>query len=289
MDTLILDRIKAKKSIALLAPAFTIDFPYPNIIGMLRELGFDKVCELTFGARMVNWWYTDYIKRHPDQKYFIASPCPTLVMYIKSKYPELTQYLMPYASPMVAQARIIRRHYPEYQNIFISPCIAKQTIEVPANKEVLDGSINFKELKVAFDQKKIFADDFGREYQFDSLIQEYTKVYPVSGGLANTSHLRKIFKPEEIFIDDTIPRIDPVFKEMQAGTSKYRFLDILNCNGGCIGGPAINYSFMTIEERKNKVKHYAEEASERNLGPHAGRLEYADGVKLDVNYGNPSY
>lgn len=282
MDDLISSRIKSQKTIALLAPAFIIDFPYPNIIGMLRELGFDKVVELTFGARMVNWWYTDYIKKHPDQKYFIASPCPTLVSYIKTKYPDLIRYLMPYASPMLAQARIIRRHYPNYANVFISPCFAKQNMEVPANGDVLDGAITFKDLKAAFDERGIFSDNFTRPYQFDSLVQEYTKVYPVSGGLANTSHLQKVFKPEEIFIDDTIPRIDPVLKEMQAGTSSYRFLDILNCNGGCVGGPAIFNQGLSLEERKSKVKHYVEEASERRLGAHAGRLEYADDVRIDV-------
>lgn len=284
MDQLILSRIQGKKSIALLAPAYIIDFPYPNIIGMLRELGFDKVTELTFGARMVNWWYADYIKKHQDQKYFIASPCPTVVAYIQNKYPDLVQYLMPYASPMVSQARIIRQHYPDHLNIFISPCFAKQNMEVPANKDVLDGAITFKELKAAFDEKKIYNTDYGRSYQFDSMIQEYTKIYPVSGGLAGTAHLKKIFTQAEIFIDDTIPRIDPILKEMVSGTTKYRFLDILNCNGGCIGGPAIVNQHLTIDERREKVKHYVEEASERNLGSHAGRLDYADGVKLDVKY-----
>ena len=284
MDQLILDRIKRKKSIALLAPSFVVDFPYPNIIGMLREIGFDKVVELTFGARMVNWWYTDYIKRHPEQKYFIASPCPTLVMYIKTKYPDLIKYLVPYASPMVAQARIIRSHYPDYLNVFISPCFAKQNMEVPVNKDVLDGAITFKELKSVFDEGKIYSHDFNREYQFDSLIQEYTKVYPVSGGLANTSHLQKVFKPEEIFIDDTIPHIDPVLKELQAGTSKYRFLDILNCSGGCIGGPGIVNQSMSTDERREIVKRFVEDASQRNLGPHAGKLEYAEGIAFDVKF-----
>jgi hypothetical protein len=50
-----------KPSVCMLAPSFPIDFKAPNVIGMLHKLGFDKVTELTFGARIVNYWYAEYI------------------------------------------------------------------------------------------------------------------------------------------------------------------------------------------------------------------------------------
>jgi len=284
LDQLIKNRIRDSKSIALLAPSFPIDFEYPQIIAMLKSLGFDMVTELTFGARMVNWWYVDYIKRNPEQKYFIASPCPTLVAYIKSRHPNLVQYLMPYASPMLSEARIIKQHYPEYLNFFISPCIAKKTIEAPLYPEVISGVITFKELKDIFNEERIYEQKFDQQYQFDSLIQEYTKIYPVSGGLAHTAHLLKVFKPEEILIDDTIARIEPVLTEMEEGKTSYRFLDILNCDGGCIGGPAIINQQLSRDEKKLKVKRYVDLAGKNSLGAHRGRLSYADGVDLGVNF-----
>jgi hypothetical protein len=45
------------KYIIMLAPSFVVDFSYPQIIGQLKELGFDKIVELTFGAKMVNREY----------------------------------------------------------------------------------------------------------------------------------------------------------------------------------------------------------------------------------------
>ena len=57
--------VKNNEAVALLAPTFAIDFKYPNSIGMLRHLGFKEVTELTFGARMVNWAYANYVKAHP--------------------------------------------------------------------------------------------------------------------------------------------------------------------------------------------------------------------------------
>ena len=276
--------IKDNKSIALLAPSFPIDFPYPAIIGMLRELGFDQVTEVTFGARMVNWQYAEYIKKNPDQKYFIASPCPTIVVYIQTAYPELVQYLIPVNSPMTAMAKIYKKHHPDHKIVFISPCFAKQKIEAPKYKKYIDSVITFSELKQMFDEKGIVASNFNREYFFDSLIREFTKIFPVSGGLAATSHIAKYFKPEEIFIADGIDNIKPVLGDIKNDKSKYRFLDILNCPGGCIGGPAIINKGLPTDAREKIVQDYKEKSSDHNLGEHEGKVEYAENIDITAKF-----
>lgn len=272
--------VKDNKSIALLAPSFPIDFPFPAIIGMLREFGFDQVTEVTFGARMVNWQYAQYIKDHPEQKYFIASPCPTIVSFIKITYPELVQYLVPINSPMTAMAKIYRKHHPDHKIVFVSPCFAKQKIEAPEYKKYIDSVVTFSELKQILDEKGIIASNFNREYFFDSLIREFTKVYPVSGGLANTSHISKFFKSKEIFIADGIENIKPILDDLKRGKSPYRFLDILNCPGGCIGGPAIVNKGIPTEARKKIILDYKGKSSEHNLGDHEGKVEDV----LDIDF-----
>jgi hypothetical protein len=42
------------KYVAMLAPSFAVDFEYPSIISQLNQLGFDKIVEVTFGAKIVN-------------------------------------------------------------------------------------------------------------------------------------------------------------------------------------------------------------------------------------------
>ncbi len=274
--------IKNNKSIALLAPAFPIDFAYPNIIGMLRALGFDQVTELTYGARMVNWHYVDYIKNNPDQELYIASPCPNVVAFVKAQYPEYAKYLMPIVSPMLATARIYKQHHPDSKVVFISPCFAKQSVEAPLHKEFIDEVITFTELKQIFEEEKIFAEDYDRDYFFDSFIREFTKVYPVSGGLGNTAHLNRYFKTGEIVITDTVPKIKEALEEIKSGKKKYRFLDVLNCKGGCIGGPAIFNKDYSTEHRESIIKKYIIESSEHNLGTHEGTVEYAKDVDLGV-------
>lgn len=275
--------IKNNETVAMLAPSFPIDFKYPNIIGMLRELGFKEVTELTFGARMVNWEYANYIKDHPDQKFFIASPCPTVVAMMQNQYPELMKYLMPVVSPMASMARIHKKIKPDYKIIFLSPCWAKENIEAPKYKEI-DAVITFKDLKTIFDKENIKEENFNRNYYFDSLIREYTKIYPVSGGLASTSHLQKLFKQDEILITDGVQNIKKALDDIKLGKSQYRFLDILNCDGGCIGGPAINNQYIPIEKRKDIILKYAKLSSESNMGKHEGKVSHADDVDFKAKF-----
>jgi len=302
-----IDLIKNNDAVAMLAPTFAIDFKYPNIIGMLRHLGFKEVTELTFGARMVNWAYANYIKEHlhPHTKYckegceekncpcfgvgasqplFISSPCPTVVAMIQTQYPEFVKYLMPVVSPMAAMARIHKKYKPKQKVVFISPCWSKENVEAPKYPELIDAVITLKDLKEIFAREGIKEDDFTDDYYFDSFIREYTKIYPVSGGLASTSHIQSLFNPGEILITDGVENIKKAFEEIKAGTSKYRFLDLLNCDGGCIGGPAINNKDFPTEKKKEIIFEYTHRSSETDMGEHKGTVQDAEGIDLSATY-----
>lgn len=275
--------IKNNKVVAMLAPTFAIDFKYPNIIGMLKKLGFAEVTELTFGARMVNWAYANYVKEHPRQKLFISSPCPTVVALIKSQYPKLVKYLMPIVSPMVAMAKICKKLKPNYKIIFISPCWAKELLEAPKHKEI-DAVITLKDLKKILEQEGLNEENFSNKVCFDSLIREYTKIYPISGGLASTSHLHKLFKDEEILVTDKPENIKKALDDFNAGVSQYKFMDLLNCPGGCIGGPAIDHQDFSIEKRKEIIYEYTHRSSDECMGKHKGKVKDAKDIDLSTNF-----
>ena len=278
-----IDLIKNNEAVAMLAPTFAIDFKYPNIIGMLRQLGFKEVTELTFGARMVNWAYANYIKEHREQKLFISSPCPTVVALVKAQYPELVKYLMPIISPMAAMAKVHKKFNSSCKVVFISPCWAKENLEAPKYSEI-DAVITLKDLKQIFDQENLKEDDFAEKYYFDSFVREYTKIYPVSGGLASTSHIQKLFKDGEILITDGAENIKKAFEEFKSGTSKVKFLDLLNCPGGCIGGPAINRQDLSTEERKKIIYEYTTRSSEATMGEHEGKVKDAKDINLSTSF-----
>ena len=278
-----IDLIKNNEAVAMLAPTFVIDFKYPNIIGMLKHIGFKEVTELTFGARMVNWAYANYIKEHPNQELFIASPCPIVVAMVQHQYPELAKFLMPVVSPMAAMAKVHKKFNPKCKVVFISPCWAKENIEAPKIKEI-DAVITLKDLKQIFDQEGIKDDDFTDYYYFDSLIREYTKVYPVSGGLASTSHIKGLFKDGEIFVTDGVENIKKAFEEFKNKTKPYKFLDLLNCPGGCIGGPAINRQDLSIDQRREIIFAYTHRSSQATMGGHEGKVKDAKDIDLSTSF-----
>jgi len=269
-----------KKAYCLIAPSFPIDFKYPNIINALKKIGFSKVTELTFGARMVNYYYIKYIKENPDQKYYISSPCPTVNVLIKNKYPELEKYLLKYDSPLIATAKIIKKHNPNYKIVFISPCKAKRILETD-NNNFVDETLTFKELQEIFDYKKINLDELNKKTKFNSFIREYTKIYPISGGLSKTSQISKLFKKEEILITDGIKENIKILDKIIKGNTKYRFIDILNCKGGCIGGPDIINNKISENKKITIIKDYREISSRENMKKIMGKKKLALNIKFD--------
>ncbi|MCF7906632.1 hypothetical protein K9L04_01720 [Patescibacteria group bacterium] len=276
----VLNLIKNNKNVyCLIAPSFPIDFEYPNIINALKKIGFSKVTELTFGARMTNYYYIKYIKENPDQKYYISSPCPTVNVLIKNKYPELEKYLLKYDSPLIATAKIIKKHNPNYKVVFISPCKAKRMLETD-NNNIVDETITFKELQEIFDYKKIDIKKLNKKAKFNSFIREYTKIYPISGGLSKTSKISKLFKKNEILITDGIKENIEILEKINKNKTNYRFIDILNCKGGCIGGPDIINNKISNKKKINIIKEYREISSRENMKKIMGKKK----LVLDINF-----
>src|SRR5512133_2212482 len=113
---------------ALLAPSFAAEFDeipdYRIVVGMLRQLGFDYVLEVAFGADMITREYRKIFENHPDHPY-ISSDCPAIVSYIEKFHPELIPNLVPAVSPMIATARAARKKLgSQLRVVFIGPCIA---------------------------------------------------------------------------------------------------------------------------------------------------------------------
>lgn len=275
---------KDKRYLCMLAPSFVSMYEYPEIIYRIRALGFDKVVEVTFGAKMTNLNYYEILKEQKDRTW-IASPCPTLVNMIKGKYPHLIPNLVPVHSPMGSMALIVKKHFPGYEVVFIGPCLTKKM----EAKELgtVDEVLTFTELDELFKKHNIPEKITESKYQitFDKLYNDYTKVYPLSGGLSETLQYNDILKKSDILVADGMKNIIKILDGFKDGYyKKYKFLDILSCEGGCINGPCINYKF-SIKERIKRVKKYKDYASryERDLG-RTGRKIDAKGIDFSRKF-----
>ncbi len=283
---------KNPKLVALLAPSFVSTFEYPSIISQLKKLGFDKVTELTFGAKMVNREYHKQLEK--SKKLLISSACPGIVETIKKKYPKYAKNIIKVYSPMIATAKICKKIYPKHKTCFISPCEFKK-IE-SENSEFVDYVIDYEQLKELFKKNNI--KESKERIFFDKFYNDYTKIYPLSGGLSKTAHLKGILKPgEEKVIDgiedvmkflDTIkpdgflvspnPKNKKGFRDNP--DKKIRFLDVTFCKGGCIGGP--HTEKIPLEQKRKKLMHYIEIAKEEKMPAGTeGLIEKASGINFN--------
>jgi len=262
------------KYVAMLAPSFVVDFSYPQIIFQLKELGFDKVVELTFGAKMINRDYHKKLKTFNGL--IISSVCPGIVETIKEKFPEYKKNLISVDSPMVAMAKICKKTYPQHKIVFISPCNFKK-VEAKQSK-IIDAVMDYKELKNIFLENKISEKKYSKKkILFDKFYNDYTKVYPLSGGLSKTANVDNILKCNETKIADGIAE---VIKFLNNPDKKIKFLDVTFCKGGCIGGPCVN-SKRPILFRKKKVLGYMKKSSNEDIPENKkGLVEKAKGISF---------
>ena len=273
MTTLHQSLAKKEKIVVMLAPSFVAEYEYPLIISQLRELGFDKVVELTFGAKMINREYHRILEENEKSasKLVIATVCPGITNFIKTRYPQYTKNLIRVDSPMVATAKICKKVYPKHKICFIAPCNFKKT--EASESGIIDYCLDYSELNellkgIKIKSKKVLG--------FDKFYNDYTKVYPLSGGLSKTAHLKGVLKPGEEKVIDGILEVEKFLKNPD---KKVRFLDVTFCKGGCIGGPFVKS--RDLVENKRKVLKYCE-CCEKIKIPKSkeGLIKKAEGIKF---------
>jgi len=263
--------LKKEKIIAMLAPSFVAEFPCSVIISRLKGIGFDKIVDLTFGAKMINREYHKILENSKELK--IASVCPGIVEIISLKFPEFKKNFIKVDSPMIATAKICRKTLPKHKICFISPCEFKKT---EAKKSgFVDYTIDYQELKqlLAQNSNKEIKD---KKEVFDLFYNEYTRIYPLSGGLSKTAHLKGVLKQGE---EKIINGIIEVEKFLKSPDKKIKFLDCTFCNGGCIGGPYL--SSKDLEEKRQNVLDYLEQAKQETIPKkQKGIIKDAEGIKF---------
>ncbi len=277
VEIFVKDLEKKTKITAMLAPSFVADFDYPEIISMLKETGIDKVVELTFAAKIVNREYQNKIRE--SKGLMISSVCPGVVATIKNKFSQYKNNLITIDSPMIAMAKICKKIYPKNKVVFISPCKFK-AIEASSSKEI-DFVICFDELKELFKRFNIKKTKTKKKILFDKLYNDYTKIYPLAGGLSKTIKLKGILKNNQI---KKIDGILEVIKFLEKPDKKIRFLDANFCIGGCIGGESLDKK-RNLNQRKKRVLDYIKKAKYEDIPESKkGTIKKAEGINFNADY-----
>ena len=239
--------------VAMLAPSFPIIFDPKVIAGQLKRAGFSEVVEVSAGAKRTNEMLLEALKKDKTAR-FITSPCPSIVRMIRTKYTSALEYLVTEVdSPMAATAREVIKNYGGKRPVFIGPCLVKRLEAYEDYPELNILCVTYKDLQQIFNDLNIGERESDKTVGFD-MAGEETRLYPISGGLAQSSGVRELLSEDDIEVVSGGKNLESAITRFLE-SDHLRLLDILFCEGGCISGPGI-VSPLTLDQRRQKITDY---------------------------------
>lgn len=237
---------------AIIAPSFPAEFSdisdHRMLVGMIKQLGFSWVAEVSFGADLVADKYRKLVEE--NKQFYISSDCPSIVNYVKFYHPVLVDNLAPVVSPMVAMSRVIRAKYgSDTIIVFIGPCVAKK-----AESSEIDEVLTFTELRNMFDDRGISPSSV-TGVEFDTPLGGRGAIFPVARGLLQTAKISDNALTGNIIAAEGRIDFQEALKEFEAGLIKNQHMELLCCEG-CIMGPGLSKNGKQYN-RRSLVSSYA--------------------------------
>jgi signal transduction histidine kinase/iron only hydrogenase large subunit-like protein len=276
----------ADRVCAMVAPSFPAEFTDiepRTLTGMLRNLGFDCVADVSFGADLVAERYRRLLEENPGGRY-IAVNCPALVMYVEKYHPALVPFLAPVVSPMVAAARVMRRlHGDDLKVVFVGPCIAKKA---ECDDESLEGEIDavltFAELRTMFAGSGITPDS-AEPGDFDPPHSGLGILFPIASGMLQAADIEEDLAAGEVVNASGRQAFVDALDELDTGGMDLRLLEILCCNG-CVMGAGMTTRDQRFRRRSNVSAYARDHLAHMNFSRWHVAMERFRGLDLSRGF-----
>lgn len=210
---------------------------YRKFVEMIKALGFEYVCEVSFGVDLVASRYRDLFDQFKG-KYHITANCPAVVSHIEKYYPHLIRNLAPIVSPMIAAAKAIRHKYgADVRIVHIGPCIAAKDEALRyTGEERVDSVLTFTELRELFTTFNI------RESQvefseFDPPLGYKGSLYPISNGLLQAVDVSEDLLSGMVITTEGRNNMLDAVKEFDSRIEMIKRHFNIFYNEGCLMGP----------------------------------------------------
>ena len=257
---------RGQEVIACVAPAFVNQFGEnatpARLKAAMRILGFKDVVEVAIGADLCTIEEAnDFLKNVPDNQPFMGtSCCPAWSVMAKKLFPQFKDYISMALTPMVINARMVKKEHPNARICFIGPCAAKK---MEANRRSVrsdvDFVLTFEELQGMFDAKEV---DFSKieENPEDDFTEGSAagRGFAVGGGVAAAvvEAIHEIDPGREIKIEygDGLKECKKMLLMAKAGKRNGYLLEGMGCPGGCVAGAGtitpVKTSVANVEKYK---------------------------------------
>lgn len=241
----IIDVLKLLKGdrpvVAMIAPAIMGQFAATlgQLTCSLKQLGFTHVAEVAWGADRVTEEESAEFKERMEkgEPLMTTSCCAAYTEMAKKHLPDLLPFVSHTPTPMHVTAEKAKELWPEAVRVFIGPCVAKK--QEGLMDPVVDYVLTFEELGALFVAQEIKVE------ACDPLVPDLKaeragRGFPVTGGVAaavrNQLGSGVPLKPEIIngVTRQTFKKLK-VYHKMKTDTN---FLEVMTCEGGCVGGPS---------------------------------------------------
>lgn len=251
-----------KYNVALIAPAFYGQFSkaesIDEILTQVLKLGFDDVFEVAAGAQAISKKTKELLASGELLRPTISSACPAVMKLIAIMFPGLIGNIIPLKSPMEVSAAEARRLAAEKSGFasseigifFISPCAAKMTaVNDSAFGEISDvnGVLSIKDIVLNMAQN-----GFGKIEEIKPLSSAGRSgvLWATTGGEAESSGAHK-----HIAVSG-IQNVIKVLADIDDGKlSDIEFVEVLACDGGCVGGPLVMENPFVAASRIKRLCH----------------------------------
>jgi iron only hydrogenase large subunit-like protein len=235
-----------KKVVAMVAPSVIGQFPghLSQIAEALRKSGFSVMEEVAFGAEMTTEHEAkEFFERMEQGDHIMTSSCcPAYVETAKRHVKELLPYVSDTPSPMRYTAAEVKKKDPDCVTVFIGPCVAKR--KEAQTDENIDYVMTFEELGALFAAMEIDVASLAG-IPLEREVEGYARGFATSCGVTSAM-LKEAAKNKEAdtvsdndtkFIDGLNRKAVKQLKLYANGKLPGKFLEVMACVGGCVGGP----------------------------------------------------
>lgn len=246
------------------APSYlgSFDLPPAELFARICRAGFADVEETAIGATLTTREYRRLLMSPEWQgKTGLSTCCPVIVNLVEKYYPKLKENLLPALSPMVSHARLIKSQRGENcKVVFAGPCIAKLE---EAEKFGVDAALTFGQLKMLLLERstrpaKEAPETFAYRGQWIP-----TRSFPIHNGVLYS--LKGAWGSNQDFWSiEGLDQCLEVLNALKNGDIAPRFIEMMACVGGCVGGPAVD-SKHTLYKRKQMIQDAIKESQKLPL------------------------
>ena len=230
----------------------------------LKAAGFDRVWEVAIGADIC----ADNEAREFEErmargdKMMTSSCCPAYVRAVRRHVPALAECISETKTPMHYTAELAKKADPGCITVFIGPCLAKR--REGFDDEMVDYVLSTLDLESLF---------IAKEIDVSKMQPEETSIIPTASG-RNFAKSGGVAEAVEVRLKDKsilrAAKINGLTKSGMKMLNAYgminsgkiplkpdtpNLIEVMACEGGCIGGPSI---IKNVKEAEIQLQKYVE-------------------------------